>query len=58
VEIGGLKLDVARTQVTCDGQPVELSATEFALLDFLMHNPGWVFAATASSTRSRARTIR
>ena len=44
VEIGGLKLDVARHEVTCDGVSVELSATEFALLDFLMHNPGWVFA--------------
>ncbi len=43
VEIGGLRLDASRHEVSCDGAPVELSATEFALLDFLMHNPGWVF---------------
>jgi two-component system phosphate regulon response regulator PhoB len=43
VEIGGLRLDASRHEVSCDGAPVDLSATEFALLDFLMHNPGWVF---------------
>jgi two-component system phosphate regulon response regulator PhoB len=44
LEIGGLRLDAARHEVSCDGDAVDLSATEFALLDFLMHNPGWVFS--------------
>ncbi len=26
-----------------DGQPVELSATEFRILHFLARRPGWVF---------------
>jgi two-component system phosphate regulon response regulator PhoB len=44
LEIGGLRLDAARHEVSCGGLPVELSATEFAILDFLMRNPGWVFS--------------
>ncbi len=40
----GIVLDAARHEVKADGLPVELSATEFALLEFLMRNPGWVFS--------------
>lgn len=43
--IGGprLLLDPARRQVTLDHQPVELTPTEFDLLQVLMANPGWTF---------------
>jgi two-component system response regulator TrcR len=39
LEVGGLTLDGASHEVTRDGTPVSLSATEFELLRFLMRNP-------------------
>ncbi len=44
VAIGGIELDAARHEVRCGGAPVDLSATEFAILEFLMRSPGWVFS--------------
>jgi two-component system phosphate regulon response regulator PhoB len=44
LEIGELRLDVARHVVTVEGRAIDLSATEFAILEFLMRNPGWVFS--------------
>jgi len=43
--LGGprLQLDPARRRVTLDGAPLELTPTEFDLLQMLMANPGWVF---------------
>jgi len=43
--LGGphLQLDPARHQVTLDGQPLDLTSTEFELLHTLMANPGWAF---------------
>jgi DNA-binding response OmpR family regulator len=41
--IHGIRLDSTRYEVTVDEKPVELSATEFAILEVLMKNPGWVF---------------
>jgi two-component system phosphate regulon response regulator PhoB len=35
---------VARHVVTVEGRAIDLSATEFAILEFLMRNPGWVFS--------------
>ena len=32
------------TQATLDGQPLELTRTEFALLHFLLRNPGRAFS--------------
>ena len=44
----GLKLDEARQIVTTpDGAEHELTATEFSLLRYLMHNPGRVLSKTA-----------
>lgn len=37
---GALTLDPARREVTLDGQPLELSAREFGLLEALMLRPG------------------
>lgn len=43
VEIHGITIDTVRHQVRCGETEVELSATEFAILEFLARNPGWVF---------------
>ena len=40
----GLVIDPSRHEVTLDGEPVELTATEFRLLHFLAANPGKVFS--------------
>jgi two-component system phosphate regulon response regulator PhoB len=44
LEVGELRLDGTRHVLLVDGKPVDLSATEFAILEFLMRNPGWVFS--------------
>lgn len=44
VQVGPITLDAGRHEVSLKGQPVDLSATEFAILEFLMRNPGWVFS--------------
>ena len=43
IHAGDLTLDVPRMRVTRDGVPVELTATEFALLAALARQPGRVF---------------
>ncbi len=45
VLLGGprLQLDPARRLVTLDGSPLDLTPTEFDLLQVLMANPGWAF---------------
>jgi len=44
VQIGPIVLDAGRHEVFLEGKPVDLSATEFAILEFMMRNPGWVFS--------------
>lgn len=44
VSSGGVDLDEARHEVRLNGQDLSLSATEFALLSFLMRNPSHVFS--------------
>jgi two-component system OmpR family response regulator len=46
LEVGDVVLDPAAHTVTRAGQPVELSAREFALLEFLMRHPGEVLTRT------------
>jgi len=41
---GDIKLDSARHEVRVKDRKVELSATEFAILEFFLRNPGWVFS--------------
>lgn len=41
---GGLRLDPAAHAATLDGQPLELSPTEWSLLDVLLRNPGRAFS--------------
>ena len=43
IKRGALSLNPARHSLRCHGTPVELSATEFAILELLMRNPGRVF---------------
>jgi two-component system, OmpR family, alkaline phosphatase synthesis response regulator PhoP len=43
VEWGGIRLDPARHEVLVGEAKVELSATEFSILEFLLRRPGWVF---------------
>lgn len=42
-EYKGLVIHAGRHEVTADGQPVELTRTEFGILQFLASRPGWVF---------------
>jgi two-component system phosphate regulon response regulator PhoB len=44
IRLEALEIEVARHQVRCDGEALELSATEFALLLFLARRPGRVFS--------------
>jgi two-component system, OmpR family, alkaline phosphatase synthesis response regulator PhoP len=44
IQRGELRIDMARRQVTCGGQAVGLTATEFKLLRFLASQPGRVFS--------------
>lgn len=38
-----IELDPIRFEVKVDKQPVDLTATEFHILQYLMQHPGWVF---------------
>ncbi len=44
VEMGGLKIDPRSYSVTVDGDPVDLTLTEFRILMLLAKNPGWVLS--------------
>jgi DNA-binding response OmpR family regulator len=45
ITVGGLTLDLDCKQLTVDGEPVKLTATEYKILEFLMSNSGMVFSA-------------
>ena len=47
VEVGNLRIDPARYEVTVGGRSVELSPKEFELLRFLVGRPGQVFTRQA-----------
>ena len=44
IRIHGIEIDPGRHEVFCEGELVDLSATEFLILSFLASNPGWVFS--------------
>jgi len=46
LRIGDLTLDLTRHEATRGGQIIELTAKEFALLEFLMRHPGQVLTRT------------
>jgi two-component system phosphate regulon response regulator PhoB len=43
IQIDGLTVDPVRVEVTVDGETIDLTVTEFRLLDYLARRPGWVF---------------
>lgn len=43
LQVGQLRLDIARHDATLRGESLELTRTEFSLLQTLMQNPGYVF---------------
>lgn len=43
LQVGQLRLDIARHDVTLNGVLLDLTRTEFSLLQTLMQNPGYVF---------------
>ena len=46
LQVGALRLDPAARQVTRDGEPIELTAKEFALLEYFMRHAGEVLSRT------------
>ena len=52
LEIGLLRLDVDHRNVRVDGRTIDLTPTEFALLQTLMENPNHVFTRTALIERA------
>jgi two-component system phosphate regulon response regulator PhoB len=44
LSIHGISIDTVKHEVRVDGRPVELSATEFSILEILARNPGWVYS--------------
>lgn len=45
VTLGGLKLDLDKKQLSVDGEPVHLTATEYRIVSLLMQNPGRIYNA-------------
>lgn len=43
ISIHGISIHPGRHEVTVSGKPVDLTASEFGILDFLARRPGWVF---------------
>ncbi len=44
ITLHGIIIDPARHHVSSEGKSLDLSVTEFGILEFLMRNPGWVFS--------------
>lgn len=44
LKIGGIELDDKSKKVSLDGEPVNLTRTEYDILKLLMHHPGEVFS--------------
>ncbi len=45
ITTGGLSLDTLAKELTVDGEPVKLTATEYKIVNFFMENLGRVFSA-------------
>jgi two-component system phosphate regulon response regulator PhoB len=46
IDVGELSIHPGRHEVTLAGEPLELTYTEFALLQFLAKRPGWAYTRT------------
>ncbi len=51
LEVGSLKLDIAKHRISKDGKEIQLMPRDFALLEFLMRNPDTVFSTDALLSR-------
>lgn len=51
LQVGDLTLDLVRHEVERGGKSIELTAKEFALLEYLMRNPGQVLTRTQITDR-------
>jgi DNA-binding response OmpR family regulator len=54
---GGLEIDLARHEVRVDGEPRDLTATEFDLLTVLVQYPGRVYSRGEIASRLRGQTF-
>ncbi len=52
IHIDGLELDTDSRRVTCAGELIELTPTEYSILKTLMENPNYVFSRAELITRS------
>ena len=43
IKIHNMVIHTGRREVTVEGQPVDLTYTEFGVLNYLIRRPGWVF---------------
>lgn len=57
VEVGGLCIDPSRFEVSLDGRPVELTATEFRLLHFMALRPGRVYTRERLVKEARGEDV-
>ncbi|MFW6343971.1 MAG: response regulator transcription factor [Sediminispirochaetaceae bacterium] len=44
IRVHDIVIDTVRYKVSCGGEPIDLSVSEFSILEFLARNPGWVFS--------------
>ncbi len=51
IEYRGIRLDLLSQSAHLNGQPIELTRREFALLEIFMHNPGRILARTLISEK-------
>jgi len=51
LEHRGIRMDLLGRTVTQNGEPVELTSREFALLEIFMHNPGRILTRTLISEK-------
>lgn len=51
IEVGAVRLEPSKFQVTVNGEDIQLTRMETAILHFLMEHPGQVFSADELSTR-------
>jgi two-component system alkaline phosphatase synthesis response regulator PhoP len=52
LQCGNLRMDIVQHEVKLNGEPIELTPTEFELLRTLMENPGYVFTRSTLIERS------
>jgi two-component system phosphate regulon response regulator PhoB len=46
LQVEGLTIDPQRHEILVNGERVEMTASEFAILSYLARRPGWVFTRT------------